>query len=99
MIRRATDTLRNRLIVALDVDRLSEAEHLVTLLAPEVGTFKIGKQLFLSPVPTWSAWCTMRGTFLDLKFHDIPSTVAKAGIEAARLGCASSTCMRPAAWR
>ena len=51
VIRRATDSLRHRLIFALDVDRLAEAEHLVALLAPEVGTFKIGKQLFLQAGP------------------------------------------------
>jgi orotidine-5'-phosphate decarboxylase len=87
VIRRAPDTLRNRLIFALDVDRLAEAERLVQLLAPEVGTFKVGKQLFLNSGPEVVRMVHRyaRDVFLDLKFHDIPSTVAKAGVEAARL--------------
>jgi orotidine-5'-phosphate decarboxylase len=88
VIRRTTDTLRHRLIFALDVDRLAEAESLVRLLALEVGTFKIGKQLFLQAGPEVARMVHRheRDVFLDLKFHDIPSTVAKAGVEAARLG-------------
>ena len=88
MIRRTTDTLRHRLIFALDVDRLAEADQLVRLLAPEVGTFKIGKQLFLQAGPEVVRMVhrQARDVFLDLKFHDIPTTVAKAGVEAARLG-------------
>src|SRR5262249_10216013 len=92
VIRRAPDTLRNRLIFALDVDRLAEAERLVQLLAPEVGTFKVGKQLFLQSGPEVVRMVHRhaRDVFLDLKFHDIPSTVAKAGVEAARLRVRSS---------
>jgi len=88
VIRRATDSLRHRLIFALDVDRLTEAEQLVRLLAAEVGTFKIGKQLFLQAGPEVVRMVHRHGrdVFLDLKFHDIPTTVAKAGVEAARLG-------------
>lgn len=88
MLRRSCDGLRQRLIFALDVERLAEAESLVRLLAPEVGTFKIGKQLFLhaGPAVVRMVHAHGRDVFLDLKFHDIPTTVAKAGIEAARLG-------------
>jgi orotidine-5'-phosphate decarboxylase len=88
VIRRSTDTLRHRLIFALDVDRLAEAEQLVRLLAVEVGTFKIGKQLFLQAGPEVVRMVHRHGrdVFLDLKFHDIPTTVGKAGVEAARLG-------------
>lgn len=88
MIRRTTDSLRHRLIFALDVDRIAEAEQLVGLLASEVGTFKIGKQLFLQAGPEVVRMVHRHGrdVFLDLKFHDIPTTVAKAGVEAARLG-------------
>jgi orotidine-5'-phosphate decarboxylase len=88
VIRRTTDSLRHRLIFALDVDRIAEAEQLVGLLASEVGTFKIGKQLFLQAGPEVVRIVHRHGrdVFLDLKFHDIPTTVAKAGVEAARLG-------------
>ncbi len=88
MMRRSGDSLRHRLIFALDVDRLAEAEQLVRQLASEVGTFKIGKQLFLQAGPEVVRMVHHHGrdVFLDLKFHDIPTTVAKAGIEAARLG-------------
>lgn len=82
------DSLRQRLIFALDVDTLAEAERLVRLLVGEVGVFKIGKQLFLSAGPEVVRMVQRHGAdvFLDLKFHDIPHTVAKAGVEAARLG-------------
>ena len=85
---RPPDTIRHRLIFALDVGRLEEAEHLVALLAPEIGIFKIGKQLFLHTGPDVIRMVHrhQRHVFLDLKFHDIPHTVAKAGVEAARLG-------------
>jgi orotidine-5'-phosphate decarboxylase len=88
VIRRTSDSLRHRLIFALDVDRIAEAEQLVGLLASEVGTFKIGKQLFLQAGPEVVRMVHRHGrdVFLDLKFHDIPTTVAKAGVEAARLG-------------
>jgi orotidine-5'-phosphate decarboxylase len=82
------DGIRNRLIFALDVDSLPEAEALVERLAREVGVFKVGKQLFLSAGPEVVRMIQRHGAdvFLDLKFHDIPYTVARAGIEAARLG-------------
>jgi orotidine-5'-phosphate decarboxylase len=82
------DTIRQRLIFALDVDRLAEAERLVRLLSREVGVFKVGKQLFLHAGPEVVRMIHRHEgeVFLDLKFHDIPHTVAKAGVEAARLG-------------
>lgn len=82
------DSVRERLIFALDVDSVAEAQRLVELLAGEVGMFKIGKQLFLVGGPQIVRWVRERGgeVFLDLKFHDTPRTVAKAGAEAARLG-------------
>lgn len=84
---RAAETKR-RLIFALDVDSTVEAEALIGELLPEVGLFKVGKQLFLHAGPTIVRRIRERGgdVFLDLKFHDIPRTVAKAGVEAARLG-------------
>lgn len=78
----------NQLILALDTGDLSQVRRLVRLLAPEVGMFKVGKQLFMRGGP--EAVTTIRDlggeVFLDLKFHDIPHTVACAAIEATRLG-------------
>ncbi len=84
---RAAESKR-RLIFALDVDSVVEAEALIDELLPEVGLFKVGKQLFLHAGPVIVRRIKERGgeVFLDLKFHDIPRTVAKAGVEAARLG-------------
>ncbi|HLK12962.1 MAG TPA: orotidine-5'-phosphate decarboxylase [Candidatus Binatia bacterium] len=81
-------TIRHRLIVALDVDTLKEAEALVRSLGREVDFFKVGKQLFLHTGPEVVRMIHRHGgeVFLDLKFHDIPHTVAKAGVAAARLG-------------
>ncbi len=82
------DSIRHRLIFALDVETFDEAERLVQLLAKDVGVFKVGKQLFLHSGPEVVRMIQRHGSdvFLDLKFHDIPNTVAKAGIAAARLG-------------
>src|SRR5947199_7682804 len=82
------DSIRHRLIFALDVETFAEAERLVQLLAKDVGVFKVGKQLFLHSGPEVVRMIHRYGVdvFLDLKFHDIPHTVARAGIEAARLG-------------
>jgi orotidine-5'-phosphate decarboxylase len=84
---RASESKR-RLIFALDVDSIAEADALIEALLPEVGMFKVGKQLFLHAGPPIVRRIKERGgeVFLDLKFHDIPRTVAKAGVEAARLG-------------
>ncbi|HEY2386146.1 MAG TPA: orotidine-5'-phosphate decarboxylase [Candidatus Binatia bacterium] len=84
---RASEAKR-RLIFALDVDSVGEANALIETLLPEVGMFKVGKQLFLHAGPPMVRQIKERGgeVFLDLKFHDIPRTVAKAGVEAARLG-------------
>src|SRR5439155_941556 len=66
----------------------AEADRLVALLAKDVGVFKVGKQLFLHSGPEVVRMIHRYGVdvFLDLKFHDIPHTVARAGVEAARLG-------------
>jgi len=80
--------MRARLIFALDVPTTKEALELVDALRDEVGLFKVGKQLFLHAGPEVIRQIRERGgdVFLDLKFHDIPRTVAKAGAEATRLG-------------
>ncbi|MGH9839578.1 MAG: orotidine-5'-phosphate decarboxylase [Blastocatellia bacterium] len=78
----------NPIVVALDVDTAAQALALVERLRAAAGMFKIGKQLFTAAGPDVVRRILDVGerVFLDLKFHDIPNTVAKAGIEAARLG-------------
>ncbi len=72
--------IRDRLIVALDVENLSEAERVVETLLPVVKIFKVGAQLFTSVGPRIISVIQGKGgkVFLDLKYHDIPHTVAKA---------------------
>ena len=79
---------RKKLIFALDVSTIAEADELISLLGDSVGMFKVGKQLFMSSGPQVIQHVTDRGSevFLDLKFHDIPRTVARASMEATRLG-------------
>jgi orotidine-5'-phosphate decarboxylase len=79
---------RERLIFALDVSTAREAGTLVRQLRESVGMFKVGKQLFLREGPRIISYVRERGgeVFLDLKFHDIPQTVARASVEATRLG-------------
>ena len=80
--------MRTRLVFALDVSSVTEATDLVERLVREVGMFKVGKQLFLHAGPQIVQMIRERGgeVFLDLKFHDIPRTVAKAAVEATRMG-------------
>jgi orotidine-5'-phosphate decarboxylase len=80
--------MKNRLIVALDVKTADEARGLVDQLRGIVGMFKIGSQLFTATGPAIVREIVNSGerVFLDLKFHDIPNTVAAAGVEATRLG-------------
>src|SRR5256885_10966706 len=79
--------MHNPIIVALDVPRLEAALKLVEQLAPVVGAFKVGKELFVSAGPevVRKIRATGAAVFLDLKFHDIPNTVAKAVEAAAQL--------------
>src|SRR6516225_7953206 len=80
--------IRNPLVVALDVDSPDQALSLVERLRGVAGMFKVGKQLFTAAGPEIVRRIIATGerVFLDLKFHDIPNTVAMAGVEAARLG-------------
>ena len=80
--------VQNKLIVALDVQTADEARRLVASLRGIAGMFKIGSQLFTSAGPDFVKEIVKAGEkiFLDLKFHDIPNTVAAAGVEATRLG-------------
>jgi len=82
------DEARKRLIFALDVDSYAKAQAWVEQLQGQVGLFKVGKQLFTRCGPRVVEMIREQGAdvFLDLKYHDIPNTVAKAGIEACRLG-------------
>jgi orotidine-5'-phosphate decarboxylase len=79
---------RDRIVVALDVDTRERALALVDELQPFVGLFKIGSQLFTSCGPGLVSEMIGRGAriFLDLKYHDIPNTVANAVVGAMRLG-------------
>ena len=81
-------TMRERLILALDVDDFKKAEELVSELSDYVGAFKIGNQLFTAEGPkVVDIVIKKRGkVFLDLKFHDIPNTVARAAEVATKLG-------------
>ncbi len=78
----------NKLIVALDVDSAAEARELVSALRGIAGMFKIGSRLFTAAGPSLVKEIVGSGeqVFLDLKYHDIPNTVAQAGVEATRLG-------------
>ncbi|RMF67852.1 MAG: orotidine-5'-phosphate decarboxylase [Alphaproteobacteria bacterium] len=77
-----------KLAFALDVDSFEEAEKWVKLLHGKVGLFKVGKQLFTRCGPEVVRMIRAEGgeVFLDLKYHDIPNTVAGAVVEACRLG-------------
>lgn len=77
----------NPIIVALDVPTAEQALNLAGRLAPVVGAFKIGSELFTSAGPDIVRRIRSTGAsvFLDLKFHDIPNTVAKAVAAATRL--------------
>jgi orotidine-5'-phosphate decarboxylase len=78
---------QKRVIVALDVQTAAEARAFISELCADAAAFKIGLQLFTAAGPEFVREVTSKHrVFLDLKFHDIPNTVAKAGIEAARLG-------------
>jgi orotidine-5'-phosphate decarboxylase len=81
-------SVKNRIILALDVDELERARELAGLLKNDAGLFKIGKQLFTRYGPQAIAMVHSLGgdVFLDLKFHDIPHTVARAAEEAVRHG-------------
>ena len=79
--------MRNPIIAALDVPNAETALKLAAQIAPAVGAFKIGKELFVAAGPdiVRRVRDTGAAVFLDLKFHDIPNTVARAVAAAVRL--------------
>lgn len=82
----------NPLIVALDVPDLDQAVGLARGLSGEVGHFKVGLELFTGHGPEAVARIGEFGpVFLDLKLHDIPTTVGRAASQLARLGVAMVT--------
>ena len=81
-------TEKTRLMVALDVPELNVALELVDRLGDQVEWYKVGKQLFThyGPVVLKELKSRGRNVFLDMKFHDIPNTVAQAIRSAALIG-------------
>ena len=78
---------RERILVALDTPDIDRARYLVEQLRGHVGGFKIGLELYCSHGPAFVREVRESGrVFLDLKFHDIPNTVAGAAAVAGRLG-------------
>lgn len=76
-----------RIAVALDVDTLDEAAALAKQLAGHVGWFKVGLELFGAYGPdAVRRIATFGNVFLDLKLHDIPTTVERAARQVAQLG-------------
>ena len=84
---------RERLIVALDVASAAEARRIVTSLGDSIQFYKVGMQLYTAEGPGVVRDLVMSGKkiFLDLKYHDIPNTVAAATREAAQLGVSMLT--------
>ncbi|MDD5060133.1 MAG: orotidine-5'-phosphate decarboxylase [Candidatus Omnitrophica bacterium] len=78
---------KSQIILALDVDTLEQAKYFVDKLYPKIKIFKVGSQLFTAYGPRIIEMLHKRGAevFLDLKYFDIPNTVAKAIAQAARL--------------
>jgi orotidine-5'-phosphate decarboxylase len=81
---------RDRVFLALDVPTAADARALIDRLAGEATSFKVGLQLFCNAGPDFVAELAGKGLriFLDLKFHDIPNTVAGAVRSVASLGAA-----------
>lgn len=82
-------TAKDYIVFPLDVPSPEMARSLVSLLADEVGMFKIGLELFIRSGPELVRWVDQAGSakvFLDLKLHDIPATVQRAMTQVAELG-------------
>jgi orotidine-5'-phosphate decarboxylase len=85
--------MQERLIVALDVSTARQAQAIVNAVGMPAPMFKVGKQLFTAegPAVVRELVASGRKVFLDLKFHDIPNTVAAAVREAAKLNVSMLT--------
>jgi orotidine-5'-phosphate decarboxylase len=104
---RKKQTKNPKLIVALDVDNYRRAARIVKTLSPYVKVFKVGNILFTLCGPKIIKYIHKSGAkvFLDLKYHDIPNTVANAAVEATKMGVymmnmhtlAGTTCMQATA--
>jgi orotidine-5'-phosphate decarboxylase len=84
---------RRKLIVALDVGTAAAAGKIVAAVGESAFTYKVGMQLYTAEGPQFVRDLVESGrrVFLDLKYHDIPNTVAAAVLEAARLGVSMLT--------
>jgi orotidine-5'-phosphate decarboxylase len=84
---------RQRLIVALDVSTAEAARKIVAAVGDSAHAYKVGMQLYTAEGPrvVGELVASGRRVFLDLKYHDIPNTVAAAVREAARLGVSMMT--------
>jgi orotidine-5'-phosphate decarboxylase len=82
------DDIRRRLALALDLDDLAEARRIAGELAPWIGVVKVGLELFSAAGPTAVSALRADGfrVFLDVKLHDIPTTVGRAARVLGRLG-------------
>jgi len=84
---------RQRLIVALDVSTATAARKIVAAVGDSALAYKVGMQLYTAEGPSIVRELVVSGhrVFLDLKYHDIPNTVAAAVREAAQLGVSMLT--------
>ena len=80
--------IKNRLVLALDVDDINKAYELVDKLSPYIGTFKVGLQLFCGYGLEILKYIKEKNAdyFLDVKLHDIPNTVEKAAYNVVKNG-------------
>lgn len=83
-----SNMLDPKIVVALDFDKLRSAYSFVDKLDPGLCKLKVGKEMFTHFGPEFVRYLVKKDfkVFLDLKFHDIPNTVAKACIAAADMG-------------
>lgn len=80
--------MKSQIFVALDFNNRAAAQALVSQLSPDLCGVKVGKELFAVAGPEFVKELVQQGfrVFLDLKYHDIPNTVAKAVAASAELG-------------